>query len=790
MALHLLTGDGEQLYLPQQMPSDSYKTFRISVRPARVACFIDVNDQNWQAAALNIIEGFSRVWGGAYFMIVPTDGQTISDAFWRILLSYDPDYLWASPKIPEAPRGSYVVLSDDLQRELKLRLAPFYYEDRVIDGFARTNLEPKYPYTDLLTILPHCEHPPVMGEVSNPDGVMPLWTASMTGLVSSSYKEALSRVGITSRVIDYSNGRPELFELVSKSIRGELTFDDAGFPFAFSLAQLGFFRSLKFPYHNEATLVVVGETVEDFCLYYCLVRLRRKVMWLLPSWLPAGDADDYAVWSTQTNIGCFAQSLSNLTEEGGYESNVVLLSNSLGAEELAAVKNTLDLAWHNLPIEDGLPVGDTPTPDGQNSAPTLATSLEWLLRYPQRVYESRNAGKIVSRHFIGEDMAGLFEPPLPRNFSYVHPYDHRWITEFSITNNHLPRHPSLGENVVQHSFLRTQGARVGREGIAFFCPHSGYVGGEIEESVIRPAVHLPNCFSIFQRLMKGLNYDCQISDKGRFTFDTIIKFGSITSLAHFLTSDGKRAVLEKYLDNKRPGPEVKDEGLVLQTDRRRYLDMAAVAKIMRGGEKAAADLVDTLIGKAVLHRGLILKCEFCRSTDWFSVAELTNEFRCRRCGRAQIYRQFHALSRPEPVWYYKIDEMVFKGLSNGMAVPLLALHQFERRADSFLYSPDIELLDPANGAQLLELDICCIPDGELTIGEAKRANRLGRTAREEREEINKYFDLAQRVGATQVVFATYDLRWRDETARMITERFSGALTKVILWARDDLIKLY
>jgi hypothetical protein len=289
--------------------------------------------------------------------------------------------------------------------------------------------------------------------------------------------------------------------------------------------------------------------------------------------------------------------------------------------------------------------------------------------------------------------------------------------------------------------------------------------------------------------MKGLNYDCQISDKGSFTFDTIVKFGSVSSLAYFLTTDSKRAVLEKYLDNKSPGPDVKDEGLVLQTDRRRYLDMAAVAKIVRGG-KAAADLIDTLIGKSVLHRGLILKCEYCRSTDWFSVAELTNEFRCRRCNRAQVYRQFHALSRPEPVWYYKIDEMVFKGLANGMVVPLLTLYQFERRADSFLFSPDIELLDPNSRKQLFELDICCIPDGELTIGEAKRSNRLGKTAREEREEINKYFDLAQKIGASRVVFATYDEQWRDQTVRMIMERFSDSLIKVTLWAKDDLLKLY
>lgn len=769
------------------MPNDSYKTFRVSVRPARVACFINVNEQDWQAAALTIIESFSRTWGGAYFIIVPTDGQTISDPFWRILSSYDPDYLWIYSGEQEDTYEPSFDLSQGLQQALKLRLAPFHLQDYVIRGFAYPDFAPQFPYTDVVTIIPNCDHPSEVIEIVGLQGTMQLWASSVTGHASAVYKEALQAANVGSRTVDYSDDLSGLFDLASWNIAGGLTVDDGGFPFAFSLTQLGFYRPVKFPDWMEATLVVVGETLEDFCLYYCLSRLRRKVMWLLPSWLPAEGVDDYAVWSNQTHIGCFARALSNLVQGQGRRGSIHLLSVSLSSDNLTRVRNTLATRWYRLPINEGLPIGEDTPP---NLSPSLSTSMEWLLRQPFRVYELNNVDKTTSRHFFGEDMAGTFETPKPKRFSYVPPYDHRWITEFSVVDHQLPRHPLLGEHVVLDQTISTEGVRTGRGHIAYFCPNIAHLHGrDLDETLVRPRISLPNFFTIIQRLLKGVNYDYQISDKGRFTADTLLKFGGIASLAYFLLTERKRAVLEKYLDRNAPQPDEKGEGLFLQSDRRRYLDFPAVVKIM-GSDEAAANLIDTLISQSVLHRGLILKCEFCRSTDWFGVAELTNEFRCKRCSRTQFYRQFHALSRPEPSWFYKLDEIVFKALGNDMMVPVLTLYQLKRGAASFLFSPDIEVLDPMNREQLFELDICCIPDGELTIGEAKKNNRLGKTAWEERAEVNKYFDLAQKIGATQVVFATNSERWRDETERIITERFVESFIKVILWTRNDLIKLH
>ena len=101
--------------------NDSYKTFRVSLRPPRIACLINSSDEQWQTKVLIAIESFSRTWGGAGFIIVPTDGKTIPEVFWNVLLSYDPDYLWISYQTNEDYEFP-LVLTDALVKELKLRV--------------------------------------------------------------------------------------------------------------------------------------------------------------------------------------------------------------------------------------------------------------------------------------------------------------------------------------------------------------------------------------------------------------------------------------------------------------------------------------------------------------------------------------------------------------------------------------------------------------------------------------------------------------------------------------------
>jgi hypothetical protein len=87
----------------------------------------------------------------------------------------------------------------------------------------------------------------------------------------------------------------------------------------------------------------------------------------------------------------------------------------------------------------------------------------------------------------------------------------------------------------------------------------------------------------------------------------------------------------------------------------------------------------------------------------------------------------------------------------------------------------------------MELDICCIPDGKLCIGEAKSNGTLASKGISAGTAAAKYRDLAVRLGATRVVFTTSTDAWDKPSEKAIDSAF-GALPhiQVSTWAASDL----
>lgn len=71
-----------------------FKIVHSLVRPARVAVLLNNDDEDWQDTVLRTIEWCSQHWGGGYFILIPTDGSSITPLFWSILDAYDPDYIY------------------------------------------------------------------------------------------------------------------------------------------------------------------------------------------------------------------------------------------------------------------------------------------------------------------------------------------------------------------------------------------------------------------------------------------------------------------------------------------------------------------------------------------------------------------------------------------------------------------------------------------------------------------------------------------------------------------------
>jgi len=134
-----------------------------------------------------------------------------------------------------------------------------------------------------------------------------------------------------------------------------------------------------------------------------------------------------------------------------------------------------------------------------------------------------------------------------------------------------------------------------------------------------------------------------------------------------------------------------------------------------------------------------------------------------------------------------LDEIIYQGISNDMAVPILALDHFRKRAKrAFDFSPELEILRTAGNKPALEVDVCCLMDGSLIVGEAKTAPILAKVRKEERIMIANYRELAADIGASTVVFATIAPSWDTITRQEIDKAFSGDRIKPFILSGSDL----
>ena len=300
--------------------------------------------------------------------------------------------------------------------------------------------------------------------------------------------------------------------------------------------------------------------------------------------------------------------------------------------------------------------------------------LKELLSEPDVVFNTDNYALPTTQQVQEGRAVGFFPTPKPKGFTKITPYEHRWISELRIDGHVYPRHPDLGEWLVQHQNLSSQEVRVGSRGISYCCPNSAYFGGDVDTIHDRPQLFVPSAAEVFERLAKSCGWTSKLSDKGFYSHDTIAKFGDWETTAASFRDTARFAIITEYLCGAKHETA---GGNFLDSDRRRYLDLAAITKHL--GQASAADsLIDELLAKRILHRGLVLKCDYCRGTVWFPLADLGTEFTCKRCRRAQPILSRHALKQTEPAWYYQFDEVAYQGVRNDMHVPLLALDYLRR----------------------------------------------------------------------------------------------------------------
>jgi hypothetical protein len=485
----------------------------------------------------------SEVWGGRSFLLIPTDGARIKDKFWELLEAYSPDHLTAYnltfSDIEKSQPAEYarvrqghkdawdkagrqgnfdewfsqsaahslvdqLVLSSELEKQLIDRLSPFHFQGRAVQHRISRASGFGFPFTKIRDIISFTTSH--IGQIVLPkpieDPAVALLIHSQTGLATPAYCEELKAQNFAAEPLPDNYPTVDFVEHVLGG-RPLFTGPQAGrwqpsddymprTPFGLSMLHLGQYYEADLHHdYKEPLVVVVGDTIDDFCLYYSLSRLHERVCWLPLTWLrdcyQANEAnrrryergEDLQNLSQQQMLGSKLVNLFfQLIDFGQGEKYIELRSMSLSIRQLIAYRRQMTACC----LID--------------SAGFTSKTLCALINLDStacilRVFEQDNYANNESMVFINGESVSPFSTPKPKNFTEVLPSRHYWVTSLRIEGYEPPQLPSLGMEIIKIHGLANE-SRVANDGIAYHCPNVAYFGGGIDVNTVRPKINLPD----------------------------------------------------------------------------------------------------------------------------------------------------------------------------------------------------------------------------------------------------------------------------------------------------------
>jgi hypothetical protein len=126
-------------------------------------------------------------------------------------------------------------------------------------------------------------------------------------------------------------------------------------------------------------------------------------------------------------------------------------------------------------------------------------------------------------------------------------------------------------------------------------------------------------------------------------------------------------------------------------------------------------MLQELVDSKIFQQGIVARCHQCGSRIWRELSLIKQQFECPGCGS-------NVRSPVEPTWYYRLNSLISKAVSEHGTVALInALAEAREKArNSFIFSPGFVFYahyddkDPVS-----EVDAICLVDGKLWIGEVK-----------------------------------------------------------------------
>jgi hypothetical protein len=749
----------------QEENARSHLALSIAARPHRLAVLVPVGVEgwDWRRTFEAAIAAQTRVWGGSGNLVLPlpADGIGRHECFWRIAEVFDPDaFVTYMPTIREseeiAPQEfesrrdqvrrkmeaagndpeeiARFLAEDDERRWLAIepektelppirdRLAPFHFHDETlwtfdgIDGGTGNN----WPSVDITELkgLPDRVLTRSLGE----DPTRELLLTANLGRVTPILAERLAEKGV-----EIAEMRAGLDAVVRDRWRAH---DDDIYPRDLSNHGLSTYMrgsALRYP-----GAVVVGDEPWDFALFHALHQLTASAWWM-PSELAA---DRH-----------FMRSLRSALEHGRTATKRALIVSISAPERCEQVADEL----------------------ASGARKPICRAADWreaLPEEPRRLY-AIDAEGLVRTVSADDGTVRELETPEPPHVGCENPADLRWVAEVRCPDWAAIRHPAVAAAVLRDPECDSDRRRVGREGISYLATRAFvHVRASLPSIIVRPELRAIPLLTQLQAILEPQGWRIEPSDKGVYAGRSARLLGGFEELCDALRDPAFRAMVGAFRAPAKP----RAPGHFLRSDSRRYLRRVDLDAALGVGE--ADRRADELIERRVLARGVVLRCATCRSQAWHPLARVGETFYCSRCGDEQPLLRGAWGREPEPVWSYRLAEVVHQLFEHDGELPLLAVA--ERFAGSERPLSQAFELKFLKGDVDKELDIACASGSRLVIGEATVTGHL------DAERFEFLRRLAEATGAREVLLATSQETWSEGTERRAAEAFPGVWPEVVL----------
>lgn len=223
------------------------------------------------------------------------------------------------------------------------------------------------------------------------------------------------------------------------------------------------------------------------------------------------------------------------------------------------------------------------------------------------------------------------------------------------------------------------------------------------------------------------------------------------------------AVLSKFIDTSPAKKSVFDNGWISK-DKRRYLDFKSISTVVGGDEVAARNSIKWLLTSGLARRGLVEKCPYCLAMEWYSNESIGQKYRCIRCGET-------TLISANSEWFFGLHEGVREALAHNQDVTVRTLSVIAGpNVGSFMWLPasNVHAIDNDGDPDkpLAEVDFVALKDGELVIGECKSN---GKFLKKDEAQMERIANLAERVRADRLIFATTADEWKPAAEARIAK---------------------